>query len=157
MLKVGGPENKDIYSGKQDDEVYRPEGSAIQTLPDERAPSKAPANLSKPELMKRGEQVYTRVCAACHQPDGKGIPHAFPPLAKSDFLMADKQRALGIALNGLSGPVTVNGVKYDGVMPKLDLSDVDIASVLTYVRNSFGNTGDRVTVEQVKARRATRK
>jgi nitrite reductase (NO-forming) len=153
MLKVTGAEDKAVYSGKQNDEVYRPEGGAIQTIPGPAAVA-APVSLNREQLMKRGQRVFTQSCAACHQPDGKGIPGAFPPLAKSDFLMADKQRAIGVVMHGLTGPVTVNGAKYNGVMPKLDLQDADIASVLTYIRNSFGNSGDHVTVEEVKAVRA---
>ena len=156
MLKVTGPENHTIYSGKQGDLTYRPEGGAIQTMPDA-AITKAPTTLDRGELMKRGERVYEQSCAACHQADGKGVPHAFPPLAKSDYLMADKKRSIDIVLKGLSGPITVNGTKYDGVMPALNLGDADAASVLTYIRNSFGNSGEPVTIEEVKARRATYK
>lgn len=155
MLKVTGPENKALYSGKQYDEVYRPEGGAIQTMPGADAATPPPASLSREQLMKRGQRVFTQTCAACHQPDGKGIPGAFPPLAKSDFLMADKQRAIGVLLHGLTGQITVNGTKYNGVMPKLDLQDADIAAALTYIRNSFGNSGEHVTVEEVRAARAT--
>ncbi len=157
MLKVEGPENKNIYSGKQADLVYQPEGATIQTMPKDKAEVKAPAPavaLTRPELMKRGERVFTQVCSACHQADGKGIPHAFPPLAKSDFLMADKGRAINVLLHGLQGPVTVNGEKYDGIMPQLDLKDADIAGVLTYIRNSFGNSGDPESVEEVKSHRS---
>jgi nitrite reductase (NO-forming) len=157
MLKVTGPENKGIYSGKQGDLVYQPEGATIQTMPNAAAPEKVPTTLSRSELLKRGERVYTQVCAACHQVDGKGVPHAFPPLAKSDYLMADKGRSIDVLLHGLQGSVTVNGEKYDGVMPKLDLSDADVAGVLTYLRNNFGNSGDPVTVEDVKNRRKTSK
>jgi nitrite reductase (NO-forming) len=154
MLKVTGPEDKSIYSGKQNDEVYHPEGGAIQTMPGATAVAAAPVSMTREELMKRGQRVFTQSCAACHQPDGKGIPGAFPPLAKSDFLMADKNRAIGVLLHGLTGPVTVNGSKFDGVMPQLDLQDADIAAALTYIRNSFGNSGEHVTVEEVKAARA---
>ncbi len=152
MLKVTGPTDSSIYSGKQRDEVYLPEGAAIQTLPN--AVGNAPVTvLSRAELMDRGARVFTQVCAACHQPTGEGIPMAFPPLAKSDFLMADKNRAIDILLQGKSGDITVNGKAFAGVMPQLNLDDASIASVLTYVRNSFGNTGDAVTLDQVKARR----
>lgn len=154
MLKVTGPENERIYSGKQGDLTYLPEGGAIQTMPDVEAVAAAPKSLSRGELMKRGERVYAQNCAACHQVDGQGVPHAFPPLANSDYLMADKQRSIDIVLQGLSGPITVNGVKYDGIMPALRLGDADVASVLTYIRNSFGNSGDPITIEEVKSRRA---
>jgi hypothetical protein len=67
--------------------------------------------------------------------------------------MADKKRAIDILLQGKTGPITVNGQHYDGIMPQLNLDDASIASVLTFVRNSFGNAGDPVTLDEVKARR----
>jgi nitrite reductase (NO-forming) len=71
-----------------------------------------------------------------------GVPKAFPPLAGSDFLLADKRRAIGVVVNGLEGPVKVNGETFNSVMPKLALSDDDVASVVTYILNSWGNKGD---------------
>ena len=150
MLKVTGDENKEIYSGKQNDDVYRPEGGAIQSVGAEKAPSIS-VKLTKAQMLEKGGRIFTEVCAACHQPQGQGLPGAFPPLAKSDYLRADKQRAIGIVKNGISGELTVNGVKFNGVMPKLNLDAVSIAAVLTYVRSNFGNTGDAVTVEEVNA------
>jgi len=102
-------------------------------------------------MLEKGARTFTEVCAACHQPQGQGLAGAFPPLAKSDFLMADKKRAIGILKNGLTGEVTVKGVKFNGVMPKLNLDAATIASVLTYVRSSFGNGGGDVSVEEVNA------
>jgi nitrite reductase (NO-forming) len=150
MLKVTGDENKDIYSGKQGEAVYLPEGGAIQSLGEPR-PGKQTAKMDHAQLMEKGARVFTEVCAACHQPQGQGLPGAFPPLAKSDFLMADKKRAIGILKNGLQGEITVNGAKFNGVMPQLNLDAASIAAVLTYVRNSFGNSGGDVTVEEVNS------
>jgi nitrite reductase (NO-forming) len=152
MLKVTGAVDSSIYSGKQRDEVYYPEGGAIQSMPNAAEP-KAPASLTRAEMMDRGQRIFSQVCAACHQANAEGLPQVFPPLAKSDFLMADKKRAIDILLQGKSGQITVNGKTYDGVMPQLSLDDASIASVLTYVRNSFGNSGDPVTIDEVKARR----
>lgn len=152
MLKVDGPRNPDIYTGKTGDMVYMPEGGAIQTMPNGQAKA-PPAARTFEERMKAGATVYKQSCAACHQTNGEGVPHAFPPLAKSDFLMADKTRAIRTVVHGLQGKVTVNGQEYDGVMPALGLNDEDIANVLTYVRNSWGNKGDMVTPAQVKAQR----
>lgn len=90
---------------------------------------------------------------ACHQANGEGIPNAFPPLASSDFLNADHDRAIDIVLNGRSGPIIVNGKTYDSVMPAVALNNDQIANVLTYVLNSFGNKGGQVTPAQVEARR----
>ncbi|HEU5078374.1 MAG TPA: cytochrome c [Opitutaceae bacterium] len=100
---------------------------------------------------ERGKKVFGTLCIVCHQADGKGIPSVFPPLAKSDFLMADKARSIHIAKNGLTGKITVNGASFDGVMPPTGLTNEQIADVLTYVRSSFGNAGDAVTVAEVEA------
>jgi nitrite reductase (NO-forming) len=147
-LKVEGPQNPRIYTGKVLDSIYLPEGQAIDPISTEQRADALPQNFE--ERMKAGEIVYKSNCAACHQVDGRGIPHAFPPLAKSDFLMADKMRSIKVVKHGFSGAITVNGETYNSVMPALGLSDSDIASVLTYVRNSFGNKGDQVTPEEVK-------
>jgi nitrite reductase (NO-forming) len=155
MLKVEGPENKTLYSGKQSDEVYQPEGGAIQTLGD-RAEAIAPAR-NKAERIERGQRTFVSICAACHQPSGLGMPGAFPPLAGSDFLNADKPRAIGVVLNGLSGEVTVNGKKFNSVMPAFGLSDEDIANALTFVYSKWGNAGHEVTPAEVKTVRAATK
>lgn len=151
MLKVTGPEDKIIYSGKQADKVYLPEGSATQSIANPTAV--ATKSLSKDEQITQGKNVYEANCLACHQANGEGIPHAFPPLAKSDFLNADHNRAIGIVLHGRSGPITVNGETYDSVMPAIALNNDQIANVLTYVLNSFGNSGGQVTGNQVEQQR----
>ena len=162
MLKVEGDPNLLVYSGKEVDATYLGESAlagpgAGQKLAEmEAAMKKAIAGdpkiaaMGKDILMEKGKRVYTQLCFACHQPEGQGLPGVFPPLAKSDYLMADKARAITALIKGLSGPITVNGQTYNGVMPPSMLNDDQIAHVLTYVRNSFGNTGDIVTVEEVK-------
>jgi nitrite reductase (NO-forming) len=95
-------------------------------------------------------------CSTCHQLEGQGLASVFPPLAKSDFLMADPERSIHIVLTGLSGEVVVNGQKYNNVMPPLgNFTDHEIADVLTFVRNSFGNQGEPISPEQVAAVRAS--
>jgi nitrite reductase (NO-forming) len=148
MMKVDGAPNPRIYTGKTVDAIYLPEGQAIQPISMEQKSAPAPTNFD--ERMKAGAIVYKTNCAACHQSNGQGIPDAFPPLAKADFLMADKTRSIKIVNNGLQGSVTVNGKTFNSVMPALGLSDDDVASVLTFVRNSFGNKGEAVSVEEVK-------
>lgn len=107
------------------------------------------------DLMAKGEAVFLANCSACHQPTGVGLPGAFPPLAGSDFLKGDRKKVMGAALFGLSGPITVNGVEYNGVMPSLGhLTDEDLAAALTYVFGSWGNDGAAVSVEEVTALRA---
>ena len=149
MLKVGGDANKDVYSGKQSDEIYRPEGGAIQSV-ESNAPSAPKVQLTVQQMKEKGERTFSQICAACHQPGGVGLAGAFPPLANSDYLMADKKRAILIVKNGLQKEITVKGVKYNGVMPQLNLDNETIANVLTYVRSSFGNQGDPVTVKEVE-------
>jgi nitrite reductase (NO-forming) len=105
-------------------------------------------------MMTMGAQVFSSVCFACHQSEGQGLKGVFPPLAKSDFLMADKDRAISIVMNGFKGEVVVNGETYRSEMPKPQLTDVQIASVLTYVRSSFGNSGEPVTLDDVNRVRA---
>lgn len=151
MIKVTGPEDKIIYSGKQADKVYLPEGSATQSIANPAIPLvKA---LTKDEQIAQGKNVFEANCLACHQSNGEGIPNAFPPLAKSDFLNADHDRAIGILLHGRSGPITVNGKAFDSVMPAIGLSNEQIANALTYVLNSFGNDGGQVTPAQVDKKR----
>lgn len=108
----------------------------------------------KDELMAKGEAVFLANCAACHQPTGLGLAGAFPPLAGSDFLKGDRKAVMSAALFGLSGPVTVNGVEYNGVMPSMGhLPNDDLAAVLTYVFGAWGNDGSAVSVAEVAALR----
>jgi mono/diheme cytochrome c family protein len=109
---------------------------------------------TKTEKIEAGRRLFTSICAACHQPTGRGLPNVFPPLAGSDYLNADKNRAIAIVLHGRQGEVVVNGNKYNNNMPAFPLNDQDIAYVLTYVYNSFGNSGLEVAPEEVKAVRA---
>ncbi|WP_430468600.1 copper-containing nitrite reductase [Winogradskyella ouciana] len=151
MLKVEGEEDKRIYSGEIREGIYLPEGPGIQNMPttDEVVESEIPAK-SFDEQMKFGKQTYMQTCFACHQAEGQGIPNAFPPLANSDYLNADVERAIDVVVNGLSGEITVNGEKYNSVMTKQLLSSEDVANVLTYVYNSWGNSGKVVTKEMVE-------
>ncbi|OAM90052.1 cytochrome c [Termitidicoccus mucosus] len=102
----------------------------------------------------RGKRIFAQTCAACHQPDGRGMPGVFPPLAGSDYLLSDPVRAVRIVLRGLSGPVTVNGAEYNSAMPPLPLSDADAADVLTWVLQAWDNNGPAVSVETVARIRA---
>jgi nitrite reductase (NO-forming) len=151
QLKVSGDENKLVYSGKISDQVYMPEGTGIRVA--EQTQRLAPPARSKAERIAAGQTVFTTNCAACHQPNGEGIAHAFPPLAKSDFLNADKVRAIKTVTGGLQGKAIVNGQEYNGVMPAWSLSDEDISNVLTFIYNSWGNSGKDVTADEVKNHR----
>jgi len=102
--------------------------------------------------MKKGATSYA-VCGGCHQASGMGVPGQFPPLAGSEIVLAGTERLARIGLHGLVGPVTVKGANYNtpGGMPPQGaaMSDSDIANVLTYIRNSWGNEGSMVTKEMV--------
>ncbi len=106
------------------------------------------------EVMSRGEDVYLGNCSACHQPNGQGLAGAFPPLAQSDFLDRDRTEVLRVSLFGLSGPITVNEVEYNAVMPSMGyLTDQQLADAMTYVFNSWGNSYAAVSVDEVAALR----
>lgn len=100
-------------------------------------------------------RLYRNTCQVCHQPEGAGAG-AFPPLANSDWVQGNEQRLIRVLLNGLSGPVTVNGKEYNSVMPGMahQLSDEQIAAVLTYIRSEWGNSAPEVLVETVASVRA---
>lgn len=115
---------------------------------DEEVVDETPITVSA-ERMAEGDGLYKKSCNACHQGTGAGIEGAFPPLAKSDYLNDDVDRAIQIVLEGKSGPITVNGKSYDGVMAELDLTDDEVADVLTYVYNSWGNNRTEVSAEMV--------
>jgi len=153
QIKVSGEENRDIYSYKQKDEVYMFEGSSLkipdssQTIKEESVPSKIKTFQEK---YTSGKNIFIHNCSSCHQTNGQGVPNSFPPLAGSDFLMNRKDKGIGIVLNGLTGPIIVKGKKYNSQMPALGLDEDKIADVLTYVRNSWGNKGGDVTIDEVK-------
>jgi nitrite reductase (NO-forming) len=150
QLRVDGRGNQMVFSGRTSESLYNP-GTTLAKMVDPGALAFDPGHEpTDDELMKLGSQVFGRVCSACHQSQAQGLPGAFPPLAGSDFLMADEKRAIDIVMNGTRGPVTVKGVTFDSQMPNPGLNDAEIAGVLTYVRNNFGNKGDTTTLAEVK-------
>jgi len=111
-------------------------------------------NLSKTDKIEHGKRLFVSICAACHQTTGLGIPNVFPPLAGSDYLNADKSRAIKTVIHGRQGEVIVNGRKFNNSMPSFPLTDDDIANVLTFVYSSFGNSGLEVSAKEVEALRS---
>ena len=101
----------------------------------------------------RGKEIYSAQCASCHQDQGEGVDEVFPPLAKSDYLMADKKRSIDQLLHGVNGEMKVNGKIYNGEMPAFDLTDEQASDVLNFIRNSWGNKGDAVLPAEVTALR----
>jgi mono/diheme cytochrome c family protein len=96
----------------------------------------------------KGEKLFlsTLGCAACHQPTGLGLPGAFPPLAKSAWVAGSEERIIKAVLAGLEGKIEVNGVTYNGIMPNIgaNLKDSQVANIVTYVRQAWGNTAEPV-------------
>ncbi len=103
--------------------------------------------------MARGQEIYTANCVTCHMQKGEGIEGVYPPLAKSDYLMADKKRAIKQILEGATGAMTVNGIEYNGFMNGFSLTDQEVSDVMNYIRNSWGNKGGIVTKAEVKTSR----
>jgi len=162
MFKVEGEQAKNIYSGKELDEVYLGDESVATQI-------KAAGTETKPESTAKLTQVapkksdgaglFAKNCAMCHQAQGQGIPGVFPPLAKSDFLMKlakkeDRSELVKIVLEGKTGKISVNGQDYNGVMtPVSGLSDEDLAAVLTHVTNSWGNKAKAFSVPEIEKSR----
>lgn len=109
--------------------------------------------------LDEGKKVYNRVCAACHQVSGDGVDGTFPPLTKSEWVTGDKGRLVRVILHGLTGPITVNGEAYSGMMPPWGaaLKDAEVAAVSTYVRNAWGHKASAVTAAEVATIRAASK
>jgi mono/diheme cytochrome c family protein len=141
--------------------------SAVVAAVEKKATYKAPGSLKGEDAKayQLGGEVYHREahCATCHQPDGKGLDPAFPPLAGSPWATGDEQRLIKVVLHGLYGPLELNGKTYDpakGGAPMTAfgaiLKDDELAAVLTYVRNTWGNKAAPVKPETVaKVRAAT--
>lgn len=159
MIKVEGDENLSIYTGKEVDNVYLGDKAIADTgAVGEAAEAMKQGSVSKEQKIAAGERLYNGTCSVCHQNNGEGLPGVFPPLAGADYLLEDKRRAIDIVINGMSGPVTVNGKVYNSVMPPMSqLNDDEIANILTYVLNSWGNENGVVTREEVAAVREATK
>ena len=97
--------------------------------------------------MERGGLIYTDFCMQCHLANGKGIPGNFPPLANSDWLKEKRTKSIHAVKYGQNGEITVNGETYNGVMAPMGLSDQEVADVLNYVMNSWGNSQDTMITE----------
>lgn len=104
------------------------------------------------ESMERGSEIYADFCITCHLDKGQGVEAVFPPLAKSDYLMANRKESLFGIKYGKSGEITVNGVVYNNTMVAFGLEDQEIADVMNFITNSWGNKNDEmVTEEEVAA------
>ncbi len=147
MLRVDGDPAPGIYTGREVDEVY------LGRLGPAALAARGGGDGGRSAA---GESTFIGTCATCHQRNAAGLADLFPPLASSDYLMADRTRSIHIILAGLAGPIDVNGRRFNGAMPPLaNLTDHEVADVLTYVRSHFGNNGDAIRDEEVAAVRAS--
>jgi nitrite reductase (NO-forming) len=152
MLKAEGKGDPLVYSGKQKDEIYYGTNTKEDLWGGVKEPtttSQGP-NLTNVSPADFGKAIFNQTCIACHQADGKGIANVFPPLAGSDYLNQNKVRAIETVVFGRQGEITVNGIKFVGVMPSQNLTEEQTAAVLSYVYGQWGNSGQKVTVEEVK-------
>ena len=99
------------------------------------------------ESIQRGEAVYSDLCVTCHLPDGKGVPKIFPPLADSDYLKNKRAESIKAIKYGMSGEITVNGTKYNTPMATLGLTNKEVADVMNYITNTWGNKNDKIITE----------
>jgi len=147
------------FIDEEDDQL-----SEESKLADESAEAKEEISSKLPvwlaNQISAGKEVYMKVgpgggmCFTCHQPTGLGLPGQFPPLAGSDWVLGNKERLIKITMHGLMGEIEVNGVKYNNVMappgiPPGSLTDQQIADVLTYIRNDWGNSASSISPEEV--------
>ena len=120
------------------------------------AMSSAAGTLSLEEQINAGQTLFAGTCSVCHQANGAGLPSVFPPLAKSDYLAGrSNDELITVVLNGLTGPLKVNGQDYNSVMPPMSqLTDDEVANILTYVKNSWDNGGGQISKAEVAAVRS---
>lgn len=103
------------------------------------------------ESISRGSEIYEDFCMVCHMAKGEGVPNTFPPLAGADYLLENRKESIRAVKYGREGVIEVNGEKYNGIMTPLYLSDDEVADVMNYILNSWGNVDTAmVTVEEVE-------
>ena len=101
-------------------------------------------------MADEGQKIYNVYCTSCHQADGRGDGSRYPPLEKSEWVTRDKKRLITVLLNGLKGPITVDGKRFNGEMPKHDfLSNADISKVTSYIRLNFKNNAGAIHEKEV--------
>ena len=127
-------------------------GSPTPTAPSQLSDhTSAPTSAASSNDLEVGKAQYMKICLACHQPTGMGLPPVFPPLVNSEYVKGSASRMIAIVLNGVIGPIEVDGKQFNNVMPPQGaaLKDIEIAQVLTYVRSAFGGGASAVSEEKV--------
>ena len=121
-------------------------------------PAVAKAQVVTGAIMANGKKIYGQYCLACHMADGGGVPNMNPPLSKTSYVLGDKTRLIKVILNGLATGEEIDGETYTNVMPAHNfLKDQEIADVLSFVRNSFGNKARGISAAEVKTIRVNKK
>jgi mono/diheme cytochrome c family protein len=100
------------------------------------------------ESIERGSEIYTDFCMTCHLPNGEGVENVYPPLAKSDYLLKNREKSIRGIKYGQEGEMIVNGKTYNDVMAPLGLSDGEVADVMNYISNNWGNKNDNIVTEE---------
>lgn len=100
------------------------------------------------ESITRGQEIYTDFCINCHMADGKGVENTFPPLANSDYLKNNQEASIRGIKYGQKGEITVNGKTYNSFMAPMGLSDDEVADVMNFINNSWGNSNDKMVTEE---------
>ena len=125
---------------------------SFQPVQDDSSQVNGPEDDAAPVTMHPGRIVYDAICLTCHQADGSGVPMMYPPLIESDWATGDKERLIKLILEGTQGPVEVKGEVYNSIMPPQNqLTNRQVADLLTYLRSDFGNAAGPVTPEEVEA------
>jgi mono/diheme cytochrome c family protein len=138
-----------IYATPSGDESSFGDQRTVSTLRPAQVVAGATSN-----IVVDGKQIYAAKCVACHQTTGLGLTGVFPPLAGAEWVLGDERVLINILLHGIKGPLEVKGVAYSGAMPAWkSLSDDELAGLLTYIRNDWGNKGTEIKSETVKSQR----
>lgn len=112
-----------------------------------------PAPVAEDTFMTRGKTVYDELCLACHQEDGSGVPMMFPPITQSEIIQGDKDKLITVILDGMSGKVEIKGEEYNSDMPpqRDNLNDQQLTDLVNFLRNSFDNKADEISIDEVTA------
>ena len=161
LAACGGADSRDtdrtsVAANEPSSVMYFDSTKAV--IPGAAAASAAASAAGGVAAAPNGAELFTR-CAACHQASGLGVPGAYPPLAGSEWLDNNPEVPIRIVLHGLQGDITVKGTKFNNAMTPFgdQLSDAEIAAIITYERSSFGNSASKITAEQVASVRAATK
>lgn len=130
--------------------IERTDLGDMRTVADLRPTAQAAA----PGAAVDGGTIFAANCAACHQANGQGLPGVFPPLAGSEWVVGDPKVLANILLHGVSGKIEVAGQSFDGMMPAFaQLSDAEIAGVLTHIRSTWGNQAEAISADFIASER----